>query len=153
MCVSVNEIVCHGIPSLRPFKTGDYVNFDVTTYINGVYGDTSAMATVGKVPDEVDDIITTTYDCLYKAIDICEPGVKINKIGEIIENHAKTKGFTVCREFIGHGIGIEMHMAPPVVHNSNLYIGNNEESIMRPGMVFTIEPILIMNKDYRLGIW
>jgi methionyl aminopeptidase len=149
VCTSVNEVVCHGIPNTRPLQDGDIVNFDVTAYFDGVYGDTSDMVMIGSSHnDKIKLLVDCTRKSVWKAIDICRPGNKINRIGEVIEEYVQSFGFGVCKEFLGHGIGTHMHMPPPIMNSKN-----DVDEIMKPGMTFTIEPIVMENPKYRLGIW
>lgn len=149
LCTSVNEIVCHGVPNLRPLQDGDIVNFDVTAFIDEHYGDNSDMAIIGKATNkEVHKLIEVTRESVWKAIKICRPGVEMKVIGEVIENYVRSFGFAVCHEFLGHGIGANMHMPPPVMNNVN-----DTRVEMKPGMTFTIEPIVMENPDYKLGVW
>lgn len=148
VCASVNEVLCHGIPDTRPLKDGDYVNFDVTCYLDGAYGDTSDMALVGNTHPEIRHLVETTRRAVHEAIGICKPGVKFKEIGDLISELASNEGYGVCGEFSGHGIGDHLHMPPPVMHKKN-----KVEVVMEPGMTFTIEPILMMNPNYRLAEW
>lgn len=149
VCTSVNEVVCHGIPDSRPLQDGDILNIDVTTYINGVFGDTSDMALVGSSHSaKILELIKVTHDCVHEAIKICKPGVPVSAIGNLIESLAENQGFGVCQEFSGHGIGKSMHMPPAI-----LACKNEIATQMQPGMTFTIEPIIMMNKNYNLAMW
>jgi methionyl aminopeptidase len=148
VCTSVNEIACHGIPNLRKLKNGDFVNFDVTAYYGGFIGDTSAMVMIGGVHPDIQNLIKITRNAMYKGISICKPGEKIAKIGETIEEYVKSFGYTVCTEFIGHGVGKYMHMQPMVSH-----VRNKSDYIMEPGMAFTIEPIVMMYPYKQLYMW
>jgi len=149
VCTTVNESVCHGIPNNRTLIDGDYINIDVTAFYKGYHGDTSGMATVGNTHEDIKKLIRVTRECMYKAINMCKPGVKISKIGEIIEEHASKFSYTVCNEFCGHGVGKELHMKPLVRHNNNDF----NDDIMEPGMAFTIEPIILMHKYEELYMW
>jgi methionyl aminopeptidase len=148
VCTSVNEIACHGIPNTRKLKNGDFVNFDVTAYYNGFIGDTSAMVMIGDVHPDIKQMIEVTRNAMYMGINICKPGERIAKIGETIEEYVKYHGFTVCTEFIGHGVGKFMHMQPMVSH-----VRNHSKYIMEPGMAFTIEPIVMMYPYKELYMW
>mmetsp|Transcript_5056 Transcript_5056/g.4988 ORF Transcript_5056/g.4988 Transcript_5056/m.4988 type:complete len:144 (+) Transcript_5056:482-913(+) len=107
------------------------------------------MAMIGNShPEEIVKLVNTTRESVAEAIKICKPGTPINKVGEVIEKYVNDRGFGVCQEFCGHGIGRHMHIPPPVLFNKNVV-----ETIMRPGMTFTIEPIVMMNPDYELGQW
>ena len=149
LCTSVNEIVCHGVPNSRKLEKGDIVNLDVTAYIDGVFGDNSDMAMIGdEHPAGVNKLVKVTRDAVFEAIKICKPGNPVNLIGKTIEEFVNSHGFAVCKEFIGHGIGVGMHMPPPIVHNKN-----DVSDLLQPGMVFTIEPIVMENPKYDLAIW
>ena len=149
LCTSVNEIVCHGVPNNRKLEKGDIVNLDVTAYIDGVFGDNSDMAMIGDDhPAGVTKLVKVTRDAVWEAIKICKPGNPVNLIGKTIEEFVKSHGFAVCKEFIGHGIGVGMHMPPPIVHNVN-----DVTALFEPGMVFTIEPIVMENPKYDLAVW
>ncbi|EME31278.1 Methionine aminopeptidase 1A [Galdieria sulphuraria] len=137
-CTSVNEIICHGIPDSTVLREGDIINVDVTCFVNGFHGDCSATLLVGNVDEEGKRLVRTTYDCLYKAIKICKPGVSYNKIGEIIEDHATSQGFSVVRNFCGHGIGRVFHTSPNVLHHRN----RERNGVMQVGHIFTIEPMI-----------
>lgn len=148
VCTSVNEIACHGIPNTRKLKNGDFVNFDVTAYYGGFIGDTSAMVMIGEPHPDIKKLIETTRKAMFTAIAICKPGEKISKIGEVIEEYIKSHGYTVCTEFIGHGVGKFMHMQPMVSH-----VRNSSKYVMEPGMAFTIEPIVMKNPYKELYMW
>lgn len=143
-CTSVNEIVCHGIPS--PFvtlKVGDIINVDVTTYKNGFHGDSSRMYFVGpveKIDPEWRELVTVTKECLYQGIRQVRPGAHIGDIGAAIQEYIKGtgRGYGIVREYTGHGLGREFHEPPQVVHVGKR--GHGDE--MRPGMTFTIEPMI-----------
>jgi len=138
LCASPNEVVLHGIPNTRPLESGDIVNFDVTVYYDGAFGDCSAMVCVGDVDDDALRLVDAVRRCLLEAVALVGPGVKLNAVGDFCTRFAKEQGFSVVAEFCGHFIGSEMHMRPNVVHVPN---GNDLE--LRPGNTFTIEPILI----------
>jgi methionyl aminopeptidase len=148
VCTSVNEVACHGIPNSRKLIKGDFLNIDVTAYYAGYHGDTSAMATAGGVHEDIKELIEVTRLSMFKAISICKPGEKIATIGKVIEEYVESKGFTVCKEFCGHGVGNYMHMLPLVSHHNN-----DSEYIMKPGMTFTIEPIVMMYPYKQLYMW
>jgi methionyl aminopeptidase len=141
ICTSVNHVVCHGIPDERVLKNGDIVNIDVTLkkMYDGVYhyGDSSRMFLIGDVAKRQQYLCTITKQCLDEAIKIVKPGQKFSEIGRIIETIARQSGFSVVREYCGHGIGTEFHMEPQILH----YV-NDLPDIMEEGMTFTIEPML-----------
>jgi len=138
ICTSVNEVVVHGIPDSRKLLDGDIVNCDVTIYIDGMHGDCSETVLVGGVSEQGRELVRVTWECMLKGIDVVRPGMKINEIGRVIERHARKHGFSVVREFTGHGIGETFHMAPYVAH---FYEPKNTD-VMEEGMTFTIEPMI-----------
>ena len=138
LCTSLNHVVCHGIPSDRELKEDDILNIDVTAIVDGFYGDTSRMFTVSKPSVKSVNLITATYDSLMKAIKILRPGVKIGDIGFEIQSHVESKGFSVVRDFCGHGISNIFHEPPNILH----YGKKNTGVELKPGMTFTIEPMI-----------
>ncbi len=140
-CISVNHVVCHGIPSdsLR-LKKGDIVNIDITVIKDGWHGDTSAMFLVGEVPAHAERLCRITQECLYKAIAEVRPGVRLSRIGEVISTHAHGNHYSIVEEYCGHGIGLGFHEDPQVVHYNGYHRGN--DCILQPGMTFTIEPMI-----------
>jgi methionyl aminopeptidase len=136
-CTSVNEVVCHGIPDSRPLREGDIVNVDVSCFVDGVHGDCSATFLVGRVSEEARTLVRVAREALDKAIAICGDGVALSAIGAAIEDHIAPFGFSSVREYGGHGIGAIFHMLPFVLHYRN-----PSRDLMRPGMVFTIEPMI-----------
>lgn len=138
-CISLNEVVCHGIPSEKEIlRDGDILNIDVTTILNGYYGDTSRMFTVGEVSDEALDLIEVTKHCLDLGIRQVRPGNQIGNIGHAISKYAKAQGYSVVYEFCGHGVGVNFHEEPQVDHTSR----QNSGPYMKAGMTFTIEPMI-----------
>lgn len=138
-CTSINEVVCHGIPSDNNIlKNGDIVNIDVTTILNGYYGDTSKMFTIGEVSKVALDLIEVTKHSLFLGIQQVKPGNNFGNIGFAISKFVKSKGFSVVYEYCGHGVGIEFHEEPQIDHTSR----RNTGPIMKPGMTFTIEPMI-----------
>ncbi|CDY62344.1 BnaCnng39990D [Brassica napus] len=138
VCTSVNECICHGIPDSRPLEDGDTINIDVTVYLNGYHGDTSATFFCGDVDEKAKNLVQyVTKESLDKAISICGPGVEYKKVGKTIHDHADKHKYGVVRQFVGHGIGRVFH-ADPVV----LYFRNNEAGRMVLNQTFTIEPML-----------
>lgn len=138
-CISLNEVICHGIPSTDTIlKNGDILNIDVTTILNGYYGDTSRMYTVGEVSKAAQDLIDVTKHCLDLGIEQVRPGNQFGNIGFVISRFAKAKGYSVVYEFCGHGVGVDFHEEPQVDHTSR----KNTGPVMKPGMTFTIEPMI-----------
>ncbi|OXB55860.1 hypothetical protein ASZ78_002971 [Callipepla squamata] len=137
-CTSVNEVICHGIPDRRPLQEGDIVNVDITVYRNGYHGDLNETFYVGEVDEGAKRLVQTTYECLMQAIDAVKPGVRYRELGNIIQKHAQANGFSVVRSYCGHGIHKLFHTAPNVPH----YAKNKAVGVMKPGHVFTIEPMI-----------
>ena len=137
-CTSVNHVVCHGIPSNKYLSEGDIVNIDVTAIINGWHGDTSRMFFVGNVSVKSKNLVSTTYDSMMKAISIIKNGIHLGDIGEAIETHVEKKGFSVVRDFCGHGIGKTFHLPPNRLH----YGKKGEGMKLETGMIFTVEPMI-----------
>ena len=137
-CVSSNHIVCHGIPSEKYLNEGDIINIDVTAIVNGWHGDTSRMFFVGDVSVKGKNLVSTTYDAMMNAISIVKDGLHLGDIGHCIQSFVEKKGFTVVRDFCGHGIGKIFHEPPNILH-----YGKKGEGIkLKPGMIFTIEPMI-----------
>ncbi|MBR9911017.1 MAG: type I methionyl aminopeptidase [Gammaproteobacteria bacterium] len=143
ICTSVNQVVCHGIPSEKKIlKNGDIINIDVTVIYDGWYGDTSKMYTVGKVAPHAQRLIQVTQECLYKGIELVRPGCRLGDIGHVIQQHAEKNYYSVVREYCGHGIGDTFHEDPQVVH----YGKPNTGLELKEGMTFTIEPMINAGK-------
>ncbi len=143
VCTSVNEVICHGIPDSRVLQDGDIVNIDVTAYIGGVHGDTNATFFAGDVDPTSRHLVAVTEECLWHGIEAVRPGRPLSDIGRAIEAHAKKHKYGVVRAFIGHGIGEQFHTDIQVLH----YYDARATMVMRPGMTFTIEPMIT------LGTW
>jgi len=148
LCTSVNEVICHGIPDARPLAEGDIVNVDVTAFIGGVHGDTSATFLVGEVDQRSRDVVAASRDALHAGIDVVRPEARIWEIGRAIEGIAKPRGFSVVREFIGHGIGDQFHTSLQIPH----YYDPRNDTVLLPGMTFTIEPMINIG-SHRLEMW
>jgi methionyl aminopeptidase len=142
LCTSLNHVVCHGIPSNRILNDGDIINVDVTTIVNDHHGDTSRMFCVGKTPIKANNLINVTYESMMKAINILKPGVKLGDIGYQIQSHVEKKGFSVVKDFCGHGVSTKFHEAPNILH----YGQKNTGEELKPGMTFTIEPMINSGK-------
>jgi len=142
VCVSVNEVICHGIPGNRVLKDGDIVNVDVTPILNGYYADTNKTFFVGTPGPDAQKIVTVAGMCLKMGMAAVRPGNRIGDIGWAIQTYAEGQGCSVVREFVGHGVGFEFHEAPQVPH----YGRQGEGILMIPGMVFTIEPMINLGK-------
>ena len=142
LCTSLNHVVCHGIPSDRVLEEGESLNVDVTAIVNEHYGDTSRMFCVGKVSVKANNLINATYDSMMKAIKILRPGLKLGNIGYEIQTYVEEKGFSVVKDFCGHGIGTIFHEPPNILH----YGKKNTGIELIPGMTFTIEPMINAGK-------
>tara|TARA_Y100001970_G_C14185147_1_gene832165 strand:+ start:275 stop:1045 length:771 start_codon:yes stop_codon:yes gene_type:complete len=137
-CTSVNHVVCHGIPTEKYLNEGDILNIDVTAIVNGWHGDTSRMFFVGEVSAKCKKLISTTYESMMKAISIIKNGIHIGDIGETIQSYVEKKGYSVVRDFCGHGIGKIFHESPNVLH-----YGKKDNGIkLETGMMFTVEPMI-----------
>ena len=137
-CTSVNHIVCHGIPSEKVLNERDILNIDVTAIVDGHHGDTSRMFFVGDVSIKAKNLVQATYESMMKAIKIVKPGIKLGNIGATIQDHVEKKGFSVVKDFCGHGIGTTFHKYPNVLHYGKINTGMTLEE----GMAFTIEPMI-----------
>lgn len=139
ICTSINEVVCHGIPNAKDIlKEGDIVNIDVTLIVDGYHGDTSRMFMVGQPSPQAQRLVDITQECLLRGIAAVKPGNKIGDIGAAIQEYAEAEGFSVVRDFVGHGISNIFHTAPQIPHFGKRGTGKK----LRPGMVFTIEPMI-----------
>ena len=141
-CVSINHVVCHGIPSDKTLKDGDIVNIDVTPLLDGWHGDSSRMYLVGDVSIKARRLVDVTHECLMIGIEQARPGNRMGDIGAAIQAHAERNRYGVVREFCGHGLGRLFHDAPEVVHAGRADTGPE----IRPGMFFTIEPMINLGK-------
>ncbi len=143
LCTSLNHVVCHGIPSEeRILEDGDAVNVDVTAVINDHYGDTSRMFCIGTTSVKLNNLVNATYESMIKAIKILRPGKKLGDIGYEIQSYVEERGFSVVRDFCGHGIGNVFHESPNILH----YGKKNTGIELKPGMTFTIEPMINAGK-------
>ncbi|MEE4204627.1 MAG: type I methionyl aminopeptidase [Halieaceae bacterium] len=139
ICTSVNEVICHGIPSDKKIlKSGDIINIDVTVIKDGWHGDTSIMVEVGKVAPHASRLIKVTQECLYQALALVKPGARLGDLGHVIQQHAEANHYSVVREYCGHGIGRVFHEEPQVLH----YGRPNQGLVLEPGMTFTVEPMI-----------
>lgn len=142
VCVSVNEVICHGIPGERVLNDGDIVNVDITPILGGYYADASKTFFVGNPTDQGKKIVTVAAESLKRAIEIVAPGVRLGDLGYAIQQYAEAQGCSVVREFVGHGVGIEFHEQPQILH-----FGSRGKGLsLVPGMVFTIEPMINLGK-------
>lgn len=140
LCTSVNEVICHGIPDSTVLADGDIVNVDITAFIHGVHGDNNATFEVGEVSEEAHLLVERTREALDRAIRAVRPGRQVNVIGRVIESYAKRFGYGVVRVFTGHGISTSFHSGLIIPH----YDDPQADTVLRPGMTFTIEPMLTL---------
>ncbi|MBC7159765.1 MAG: type I methionyl aminopeptidase [Porphyrobacter sp.] len=143
-CISINHVVCHGIPSARVLKDGDIVNIDVTPLLDGWHGDSSRMFLVGDVSLKARRLVEVTYECLMIGIEQARPGARLGDIGAAIQAHAESHRYGVVRDFCGHGVGQLFHDAPEVVHAARAGTGPE----LKPGMFMTIEPMINLGKPH-----
>ena len=137
-CTSTNHIVCHGIPKSKFLKEGDIINVDVTAKKNEWHGDTSRMYFVGEVSTKAKKLVKATYEAMIKSIKILKDGTQIGDIGSVIQNHVEAQGFSVVRDFCGHGLGKNFHEPPNILHYGEPKTGEE----LKTGMIFTIEPMI-----------
>ena len=142
LCTSLNHVICHGVPSDRILDNGDIINIDVTAIVNNYYGDTSRMFHVGEPSVKANNLVSATYEAMMRAINILKPGIKLGDIGFEIQSYVEPKGFSVVRDFCGHGISNIFHEQPNVLHYGKKNTGIELES----GMTFTIEPMINSGK-------
>ena len=142
ICTSINHVVCHGIPGQRKLVEGDILNIDVTVILDGWYGDTSRMYSLGKVPVKASRLIEITHECLMLGIAAVKPGATLGDVGHAIQTHAEKNRFSVVRDFCGHGLGRVFHAPPSVLHYGTKGMGTK----LVAGMFFTIEPMINVGK-------
>ncbi|MBE9499048.1 MULTISPECIES: type I methionyl aminopeptidase [Streptomyces] len=140
LCTSLNEVICHGIPDSTVLRDGDIVNLDVTAFVGGVHGDNNATYLCGDVDEESRLLVERTREALHRAIKAVKPGRRLNIVGRVIESYAKRFGYGVVRDFTGHGINTSFHSGLIVPH----YDDPRATTVLRPGMTFTIEPMLTL---------
>lgn len=138
ICTSVNEVICHGIPGDRVLKNGDCVNLDITVIKEGFHGDTSRMFKIGEVAPHAARLIKTTFEAMWLGIQAVKPNARLGDIGHIIQKHCETAGYSIVREFCGHGIGLGFHEEPQILH----YGQPKQGLALQAGMIFTIEPMV-----------
>ncbi|PYC47036.1 type I methionyl aminopeptidase [Litorivita pollutaquae] len=141
-CISVNHVVCHGIPSEKTLKDGDILNIDVTVIVDGWYGDTSRMYVAGKLGRKAERLIEVTHDALMRGIDVVRPGATFGDIGHAIQSFVESRRMSVVRDFCGHGLGRVFHSPPNVLH----YGRPGTEAVLEEGMFFTIEPMVNLGR-------
>ncbi|WP_424947769.1 type I methionyl aminopeptidase [Candidatus Spongiihabitans sp.] len=147
ICTSVNHVICHGIPSDKVLKNGDIINIDITVIKDEFHGDTSRMFYVGEPSIRAQRLSAISFECMHKGIELVKPGAQLGDIGHVIQQHAESNGFSVVREYCGHGIGRVFHEDPQVLHYGTPGTG----LAIKSGMTFTIEPMVNAgNKETRL---
>jgi len=145
ICTSINDVICHGIPSdAKKLKNGDIINIDVTVIKDGWHGDTSIMLGVGEVASHANRLMQITQECLYKALAIVRPGTTLGDIGHVIQTYAEENYYSVVREYCGHGIGKIFHEEPQILHYGKAGTG----MVLERGMTFTIEPMVNAGKRH-----
>ncbi len=144
ICTSINQTICHGIPSEKKLKKGDIINIDITVIKDGFHGDTSKMFCVGAISQHAKRLIDITRECLFLGIEQVKPGCTLGDIGHAIQQHAESNRYSIVREFCGHGIGQNFHEEPHVMHFGKAGEGESLEA----GMIFTIEPMLNIGKRH-----
>lgn len=144
ICTSVNQVVCHGIPSEKKvLKSGDIINIDITVIVDGYHGDTSKMFFIGKPASHAERLVRVTQECLYKGIELVKPGVRLGDIGHVIQQHAEANYYSIVEDYCGHGIGTVFHEDPQVLH----YGTPGTLLELKEGMTFTIEPMVNAGKS------
>ena len=150
ICTSLNEVVCHGIPSEKDIlKNGDILNIDITVILNGYFGDTSRTYIIGEVSDDVKHFVDRAEKAMYKGIEILRPGVNLNQLGKTIETYVSKFKYSVVRDFGGHGTGLAFHEEPHVHH---FYDPVNPKVILKEGMIFTVEPMINKSPDWEVVV-
>lgn len=143
-CISLNHVVCHGIPNDKPLREGDIANIDITYILDGWHGDSSRMYPVGQIKRSAERLLEVTYECLLRGIAAVRPGVRTGAIGEAIQKFAESERCSVVRDFCGHGLGRLFHDAPNILHYGNA----NEGPELKEGMIFTIEPMINLGRPH-----
>lgn len=143
ICASINDQVVHGFPSNRVLLDGDILSVDFGILLDGYYGDAAITLPIGNISNEAERLITTTRECLYKGISEAVPGNRVNNISKVIQQHAEANGYSVVKEFVGHGIGRSLHEKPQIPNYSKVHKG----ALLKAGMVIAIEPMLVEGSD------
>ncbi|MCK9175972.1 MAG: type I methionyl aminopeptidase, partial [Desulforhopalus sp.] len=144
VCTSINEVICHGIPSKRKLLDGDIVNIDITPILDGYYADANKTFFVGEPSDDARKIVSVAAGSLLRALEVVQPGATLGDIGYAIQHYAEGEGCSVVREFVGHGVGIDFHEAPQISH-----VGRRGQGLaLVAGMVFTIEPMINLGERH-----
>ena len=149
VCTSINEVICHGIPDQRKLREGDIINLDISVYYDGFHSDLNATYPVGEIDEDSKRLISTTRECLDEAIKMCKPGALFRDIGKVIEPIARANGCSVVRQYTGHGTNDLFHTAPNIPH----YAKNKAIGTMKPGMTFTIEPMINLGSNAEPVHW
>ena len=149
ICTSINNVVCHGIPSEKEIlKDGDILNIDVTVKLDGYYGDTSKTYLIGNVGEEAKCLVRRTENAMYRGIKAVKPGKSLYEVGKAIEKYISKFGYSIVRDFVGHGIGKSFHEDPQVLHHYSL----RNKIRLQKGMIFTIEPMINMGKSCEVKV-
>jgi len=149
ICTSINNVVCHGIPSEKEIlEDGDILNIDVTVKLDGYYGDTSKTYLIGNVDEEAKYLVRRTENAMYRGIKAVKPGKSLYEVGKAIEKYISKFGYSIVRDFVGHGIGKSFHEDPQVLH----YYSLRNKIRLQEGMIFTIEPMINMGKSYKVKV-
>ena len=149
ICTSINNVVCHGIPSEKEIlKDGDIINIDVTVKLDGYHGDTSKTYLIGNVDEEAKYLVRRTENAMYRGIKAVKPGKSFYEVGKAIEKYISKFGYSIVRDFVGHGIGKSFHEEPQVYHHYSL----RNKIRLQEGMIFTIEPMINMGKSYEVKV-
>lgn len=143
-CISLNHVVCHGMPSDKPLRDGDIANIDVTFILDGWYGDTSRMYKVGYIKRAAERLVDITYEAMMRGISVIRPGATTGDIGHAIQQYAEGERCSVVRDFCGHGVGRLFHDAPNILH----YGSPGDGAELRPGMIFTVEPMINLGRPH-----
>jgi len=154
ICTSINDVVCHGIPCESDvLRSGDIVNVDVTVILDGYFGDTSRMYMIGEVSEDVRLFVERTEKAMYKGIKVLKPGVNLSLLGKTIDGYVSKFGYSVVREYGGHGVGLSFHEEPHVVHFHEAFDAHavfSRKVILKEGMIFTVEPMINKSKNWRV---
>jgi methionyl aminopeptidase len=143
-CVSINHVVCHGIPSDKPLRDGDIANIDVTLIVDGWHGDSSRMVKVGEVKRAAERLVDVTYEAMMRGISVIRPGATTGDIGYAIQEYAERERCSIVRDFCGHGVGRLFHDVPNILH----YGSPGEGVVLKPGMIFTVEPMINLGRPH-----
>ena len=147
ICTSINDVVCHGIPSeIDILNNGDIINVDITVNLNGFFGDTSKTYVVGEASDDINYFVERVEKCMYRGIEILKPGVKLSLLGKTIETYIQKFGYSAVRDYGGHGIGLAFHEDPHVCH----FYTRQNNIVLKEGMTFTVEPMINKSKNWQV---